>query len=292
MNRKPIFAANWKMNKGASETEDFIKSFLSKIQGENYPCEIVIAPPFISLPHTATAGQNAHAIQIAAQNCSEYDSGAYTGEISVLMLREFFVHYVILGHSERRAIFGETDATINAKIKKAREANLKPIFCIGETLAERESGKLESVLRTQVTDGLAGVSEKDLAETVIAYEPVWAIGTGVTASSQQAQDAHAFVRSLIADLYGADAAAKIRIQYGGSVKPGNAAELMACPDIDGALIGGAALERRGVTIHPDVRPPPRPRHFPHRLDPRRACHRHRWTRLAEMGESPRAGGPA
>ncbi len=248
MTRKPIFAANWKMNKGASETEDFIKSFLSKIQGENFPCEIVVAPPFISLPkladllHNANAGQNAHAIQIAAQNCSQFDSGAYTGEVSVLMLREFFVHFVILGHSERRAIFGETDAMINAKIKKAREANLKPIFCIGETLAERESGKLEDVLRTQITGGLEGVSEKDLGEIVIAYEPVWAIGTGVTASSQQAQDAHAFVRSVIADLYGADAAAKIRIQYGGSVKPGNAAELMACPDIDGALIGGAALE--------------------------------------------------
>jgi len=248
MTRKPIFAANWKMNMGASATEDFVKSFLSKIQGQNFPCEIVIAPPFVSLPkladllHTATAGQNAHAIQIGAQNCSQYDSGAYTGEVSVLMLREFFVHFVILGHSERRAIYGETDAVINAKMKKAREANLKPIFCIGETLAEREGGMLEIVLRTQVTDGLKGISEKDMAETVIAYEPVWAIGTGVTATSQQAQEAHAYVRSLIADLYGADTAARIRIQYGGSVKPGNAAELMACPDIDGALIGGASLE--------------------------------------------------
>jgi triosephosphate isomerase len=248
MSRKPIFAANWKMNKGASETEDFIKSFLSKTQGMNFSSEIVIAPPFVSLPklaellHTATAVQNAHAIQIGAQNCSQFDSGAYTGEISVLMLREFFVHYVILGHSERRAIIGESDSVINAKIKKSREANLKPIFCIGETLAERESGKLETVLRTQITGGLQDISEKDLAEIVIAYEPVWAIGTGVTATSQQAQDAHAFVRSVIAGLYGADAAAKIRIQYGGSVKPGNAAELMECPDIDGALIGGAALE--------------------------------------------------
>jgi triosephosphate isomerase (TIM) len=248
MNRKPIFAANWKMNKGPSETEDFIKSFLSKVQGQTFNCEIVVAPPFVSLAkladllHTATAVQNAHAIQIAAQNCSQFDSGAYTGEISVVMLREFFVHYVILGHSERRSIYGETDAIINAKLRKAREANLKPIFCIGETLAEREGGLLESVLRTQVTEGLKGLSEKDLSETVVAYEPVWAIGTGVTASSAQAQDAHKFVRSLIADLYGPDTAAKIRIQYGGSVKPNNAAELMACPDIDGALIGGASLE--------------------------------------------------
>jgi triosephosphate isomerase len=248
MNRKPIFAANWKMNKGPSETEDFVKSFLSKLQGSNFSSEIVIAPPFVSLAkladqlHTATAVQNAHAIQIAAQNCSQFDSGAYTGEISVVMLREFFVHYVILGHSERRSIYGETDEIINAKIKKAREANLKPIFCIGETLTEREAGNLESVLRTQITGGLKDISEKDLAEIVIAYEPVWAIGTGVTATSEQAQEAHAFVRSVIADLYGADAAGKIRIQYGGSVKPGNAAELMAQPDIDGALIGGAALE--------------------------------------------------
>ena len=248
MSRKPIFAANWKMNKGASETEDFVKAFLSKSQGLNLPADIVIAPPFLSLPkladllHNSTPGKNAHAIQIASQNCSEYDSGAYTGEVSVMMLREFFVHYVILGHSERRSIYGETDAQINAKIKKSREANLKPIFCIGETLEEREGGKLESVLRTQVTDGLKDVSEKDLSDMVIAYEPVWAIGTGVTASSEQAQEAHAFVRSLIADLYGSEPAAKLRIQYGGSVKPGNAAELMACPDIDGALIGGAALD--------------------------------------------------
>lgn len=248
MSRKPIFAANWKMNKGVSETEDFVKAFLSKSQGLNLPADIVIAPPFLSIPkladllHNSTPGKNAHAIQIAAQNCSEYDSGAYTGEVSVMMLREFFVHYVILGHSERRSIFGETDSRINAKIKKAREANLKPIFCIGETLAEREGGKLESVLRTQVTEGLRDVSEKDLSDMVIAYEPVWAIGTGVTATSEQAQDAHAFVRSLVAELYGSEPAAKLRIQYGGSVKPGNSAELMACPDIDGALIGGAALD--------------------------------------------------
>lgn len=248
MSRKPIFAANWKMNKGASETQDFVKSFLTRAQGLNLPAEIVIAPPFVSLSeladqlHHSNPGKNAHSIQIAAQNCSEYDAGAYTGEISVLMLREFYVHYVILGHSERRSIFGETDAIINAKIKKAREANLKPIFCIGETLAQREAGNLESVLRTQITDGLKDIPEKDLADTVVAYEPVWAIGTGVTASSDQAQQAHAYVRSIIAELYGAGPASKIRIQYGGSVKPANAAELMACPDIDGALIGGASLE--------------------------------------------------
>jgi triosephosphate isomerase (TIM) len=242
MIRKPIFAANWKMNIGPSETEDFARSFLSKIQNRTFPCDIVIAPPFVSLSKAAEILGNVSSIALAAQNCSQFDSGAYTGEISGMMLKEFFVHYVILGHSERRAIFGETDEVINAKVRKARELNLKPIFCIGETLDERKSGQLEKVLRTQVSQGLKGVTERDLQDIVIAYEPVWAIGTGVTATAEQAQEAHAFVRSLVAEQFGNDAAAKIRIQYGGSVKPSNAAELMACPDIDGALIGGASLE--------------------------------------------------
>lgn len=244
MSRKPIFAANWKMNKAPSETEDFVKSFLSKLQGKEFSSEMVIAPPFVSLPKLTETLQarSSDSIKIAAQNCSQYDSGAYTGEVSVMMLRELYVNYVILGHSERRSIYGESDEVINAKILKAREANLRPIFCIGETLAEREAGKLESVLRTQITEGLKNVPEKDMLEIVIAYEPVWAIGTGVTATSGQAQEAHAFVRSVLADLYGQEVAGKIRIQYGGSVKPNNAAELMACPDIDGALIGGASLE--------------------------------------------------
>ena len=242
MIRKPIFAANWKMNKGPSETEDFARSFLSKVQNRTFPCDIVIAPPFVSLAKAAEILGNVSSIALAAQNCSQFDSGAYTGEFSAMMLKEFFVHYVILGHSERRAIYGETDEVINAKVRKARELNMKPIFCIGETLEERKEGKLEKVLRTQVSEGLKGLSERDLLDTVIAYEPVWAIGTGVTATAAQAQEAHAFVRSLVAEQFGADSAAKIRIQYGGSVKANNAAELMACPDIDGALIGGASLE--------------------------------------------------
>lgn len=242
MTRKPIFAANWKMNKGPSETEDFGKSFVSKIQHKTFPCDIVIAPPFVSLAKATEMFGNVSAVALAAQNCSQFDSGAYTGEISGMMLKEFFVHYVILGHSERRSIYGETDEFINAKVLKAREANLRPIFCIGETLEEREGRRLEEVLRRQVTVGLKGMTERDLADTVLAYEPVWAIGTGVTASVAQAQGAHAFVRSLIAEQFGPAVAAKIRIQYGGSVKPGNAKELMACEDIDGALIGGAALE--------------------------------------------------
>jgi len=226
--RKLILAANWKMNKGPAETEDFLKSFLQKLQEEkSLPCEIVIAPPFVSLAKAAEMLSASNApVQLAAQNASQYDAGAYTGETTMLMLKEFFV----------------SDETINAKLKKAREANLKPIFCIGETLAEREGGKLEEVLGRQITVGLDGLTEKDMLDTVIAYEPVWAIGTGVTATTEQAQQAHAFVRGLVAKMFGQDVADKVRIQYGGSVKPANAAELMACPDIDGALVGGAALD--------------------------------------------------
>lgn len=248
MSRKPIFAANWKMNKGASETEDFIKSFLSKTQGLNLHADIVIAPPFLSLPkladllHHSNPGKNAHSVQIAAQNCSQFDSGAYTGEISVLMLREFFVHYVIIGHSERRSIFSETDAMINAKIKKARQANLKPIFCIGETLAEREAGQLEFVLRTQVTEGLKDVSEKDLSDIIIAYEPVWAIGTGRNATAAEAGEAHTHLRRRLREWFGGTHADACRIVYGGSVKPENIQQLIGLPDVDGALVGGASLE--------------------------------------------------
>ncbi len=245
--RKPILAANWKMNKGPSDTADYLRNLLGKLQGGNYPCDIVVAPPFVSLAMAAEVlgGAAKSPVQLAAQNASDQDSGAYTGEVSMLMLKEFFVHYVILGHSERRSIYGESDAFINRKIKKAHLANIKPIFCIGETLDERKGGQLETVLRRQITGGLNGVGEKDMLDTVIAYEPVWAIGTGVTATAEQAQEAHAFVRAEVAKLYGDGVANKVRIQYGGSVKPENTAELMACPDIDGALIGGAALDALG-----------------------------------------------
>ncbi len=158
------------------------------------------------------------------------------------MLKELYVRYVIIGHSERRTLYGETNTIINAKVKKSLEAQLKPIFCIGETLEEREGGKLEAVLRSQITEGLAGIEEKEMKGIVVAYEPVWAIGTGVVATVEQAQDAHAFVRSVIADLYTQELADKIRIQYGGSMKADNAGELLAQPDIDGGLVGGASLE--------------------------------------------------
>ncbi|MGD1978608.1 MAG: triose-phosphate isomerase [Akkermansiaceae bacterium] len=239
--RKPIIAANWKLNKGPSDTEDFIASFESRLSDLPKGVDIVIAPPFVSLPK-ATELLAQSKVRVSAQNMSDKDSGAYTGEVSAFMLKEIFVNYVILGHSERRSIYGETDEIINAKILKAHEVELKPIFCIGETLQEREDGKLEDVLRTQITGGLKDVTEKQVLDTVIAYEPVWAIGTGVTATPQQAQDAHEFVRSVLTDLYGISVSEKIRIQYGGSVKPDNAAELLGQKDIDGALVGGASLE--------------------------------------------------
>ena len=240
--RKLIIAANWKMNVGPKDTDTFIQNFSGHLGKKCDHADIVIAPPFVSLPTASKAIDENPLINLAAQNVSQFDAGAYTGETSVIMLKELFVHYVILGHSERRSIFGETDEIINAKLKKARAANLKPIFCIGETLEERDGGKLESILRTQITEGLKDLTARDMADVVIAYEPVWAIGTGRTATAEQAQETHAFVRSVVKDLYGDDVAARVRIQYGGSVKPGNAAELMSQPDIDGALVGGASLD--------------------------------------------------
>ena len=249
MIRKPIFAANWKMNKGASETEDFVKSFLSKIQGQNFPATSSSrrpSSPCRSSPTSSTPQPPARTptpSRSPRRTARSIDSGAYTGEISVLMLREFFVHYVILGHSERRAIYRRNGCHHQREDQEGPrgepEADL--LHRRNPRRARRPASSKPSSAPRSPTDS-KDVSEKDLSDIVIAYEPVWAIGTGVTATSEQAQEAHAFVRSLIADLYGSDTAAKIRIQYGGSVKPGNAAELMACPDIDGALIGGAALE--------------------------------------------------
>ena len=240
--RKPIIAANWKMNIGPKEAEDFLSTFAGKLDNITDSADVVIAPPFVTIPAATEALHANSAVSIAAQNVSEHDNGAYTGEVSTMMLKELYVRYVIIGHSERRTIYGETNAIINAKMKKARAANLKPIFCIGETLEEREAGKLEDVLRSQITEGLAGIEDKDMKETVVAYEPVWAIGTGVVATVEQAQDAHAFVRSVIADLYNDEIALKVRIQYGGSMKAANAGELLSQPDIDGGLVGGASLE--------------------------------------------------
>ena len=240
--RKPIIAANWKMNIGPKEAADFMTSFAGALGNLTDKADVVVAPPFVSIPAAVAALPSNSAVAISAQNVSEQDNGAFTGEISTMMLKELFVRYVILGHSERRTLYGETDAIINAKIKKCLAANLKPIFCIGETLEERDGGKLEEVLRTQITDGLVGIDGEDVADLVIAYEPVWAIGTGRVASAQQAQDAHAFVRSVVKDLYSSEVADRVRIQYGGSMKAENAAELLSQPDIDGGLVGGASLQ--------------------------------------------------
>lgn len=242
MSRKPIIAANWKMNIGPAQASEFIASFLKNIDGADLSCDVVIVPPFITIPTVVSALNGNTAVGVGAQNVSQYDNGAYTGEISTTMLEEIKVNYVVLGHSERRQYFGETDEIINAKIKKTLAANLTPIFCIGETKDERLGGKLEEVLKTQTVGGLKDLTQEQVAQIVVAYEPVWAIGTGLTATSKEAQEAHAFVRSVIAEQFGQETADKVRIQYGGSVKPDNVKELMAQPDIDGALVGGASLD--------------------------------------------------
>ncbi len=234
--RKPIIAANWKMNKGPKEAAEFVANFKIEAADLN-TVDVVIAAPFIDL--STIAGNNFSA---AAQNCSDQDSGAFTGETSVEMLKEIGVEYILTGHSERRSLFGETDAFINAKNCKILDNGLKPIFCIGETLQEREAGKLGDVLKTQITEGLKGICDEGILNVVVAYEPVWAIGTGVTASPEQAQEAHKIVRGLIAELYTTELAEQVRIQYGGSMKPANADELLALADIDGGLVGGASLD--------------------------------------------------
>ena len=242
--RKKIIAANWKMNMTVAEAKSFLETFLLEI-GEERRVDIVIVPPFTVLASVSEILSQEATVKVGAQNMHWEKGGAFTGEISAGMIREFFARYVVLGHSERRTLFGETDETVNKKTKAALAATLIPIVCIGETLAERDAGKVETVLGTQLRGSLAGLDAGQLADVVIAYEPVWAIGTGRTASPEQAQEAHAFIRKTLAAMSDAATAEKIRIQYGGSVKPGNTAELMAQPDIDGALVGGASLDPRG-----------------------------------------------
>ncbi len=241
--RKKIIAANWKMNLTAGETGDYLDTFLREL-GDEAGADVVLVPPFTSLAKAAEVLTNVSNVKLGAQNMHWEKSGAYTGEISAAMLRDLFVRYVVLGHSERRALFGETDAQINLKLHAAHAAALKPIFCIGETLEERDAGQVEAVLERQLRGGLAGLEPKAIAETVVAYEPVWAIGTGRTATPEQAQEAHAFIRKTIAALTDDTVAEKVRIQYGGSVKPENAQVLLSQPDIDGALVGGAGLDPR------------------------------------------------
>ncbi len=230
------------MNKTVAEAVD-LAAGIKRDLGDCKDVDIVLCPPFTALKAVSEAITGSH-VDLGAQNMHWEKSGAYTGEVSAQMLRELYCHYVILGHSERRACCGETDAVVNKKTKAALAANLKPIVCVGETLAEREAGRTAEVVAAQVRGSLADLSPRELVECIIAYEPVWAIGTGKTATAQQAQDVHAHIRGLLRELADDAVAQSVRIQYGGSVKASNARELFGQPDIDGGLIGGASLEAR------------------------------------------------
>jgi triosephosphate isomerase (TIM) len=241
--RKLIIAGNWKMNKTVAEALALVSDL--KLELANIrEVDIVVCPPFTALESVSRAIIDDSNIRLGAQNVSENNFGAFTGEICAGMLKEFSVRYVILGHSERRQYQKESDALVAKRAATAHAASLKPIVCVGETLAEREAGQMQQVLETQVRGSLAGLTKEQMAETIVAYEPVWAIGTGKTATTQQAQEAHALIRGLLAKLFNETVAKKVRIQYGGSVKPANARELMSQPDVDGALVGGASLETR------------------------------------------------
>src|SRR5213595_577734 len=241
--RKKIVAANWKMNMTQAESARFVESMLLDL-GDITGVEVVIVPPFTAIAKVMEALGKAQNIKVGAQNMYWEKRGAFTGEISAALLRDLFVHYVVLGHSERRTLFGETDEIVNRKVRAAHEATLRPIVCIGETLQQRDRGNVEKILSLQLRASLKGLNEKELQETVIAYEPVWAIGTGRNATPQQAQEAHAFIRRTLREMSDEATADRIRIQYGGSVKPENARGLMTQADIDGALVGGASLDPR------------------------------------------------
>src|SRR5678815_1486568 len=240
--RKLIIAGNWKMNRTVAEGLDLVADLKRELANIK-ELDIVVCPPFTALSAVSKAILDSN-IRLGAQNMSEHNHGAYTGEIAAGMLKEFSVRYVILGHSERRQYQKESDELIAKKALAVHGASLKPIVCVGETLAEREGGQTETVLERQIRGSLAGLSKDQMSETVLAYEPVWAIGTGKTATTAQAQEAHAFIRNLLVKLFDETIARRVRIQYGGSVKPSNARELMSQADVDGALVGGASLEAR------------------------------------------------
>ncbi|MDX2227733.1 MAG: triose-phosphate isomerase [Verrucomicrobiae bacterium] len=245
--RKKVIAANWKMNKTTAEAAQFVSDFKIELGDETH-ADVVLVPAFVALK-TVSDLLTGTGIKLGAQNIFWEKSGAFTGEISAEMLREVFVRYVVIGHSERRQYFGETNATVNKRVKAALAAHFRPILCIGETLAEREAGKVEEIVVSQFREGLAGISEAEIPdEIIIAYEPVWAIGTGKTATPAQAQEVHALIRRTAAGVFGEKFAEKLRIQYGGSVKGANSRELMGQPDIDGALVGGASLDPREFAL--------------------------------------------
>jgi triosephosphate isomerase len=243
--RIPLIAGNWKMNKTASEAAELVAALKASV-GNQSQVHIVICPPFTALDRVGSL-LGGGTLALGAQNLHEKPNGAFTGEVSASMLRDLHVTYVILGHSERRALFGETDALVNRKVLVALEAALRPILCVGETLAEREAGRTLEVVGTQLEAGLAGVPAAKADQVVIAYEPVWAIGTGKTATPAMAQEVHAFIRSRLGQVLGLETASRVRILYGGSMKPDNADALLAEADIDGGLIGGASLEAKSFT---------------------------------------------
>ncbi len=245
MIRRKVIAGNWKMNKTPADGAALAAELVAEV-GKEPAVDVVLCPPFPALEsvHRAIDGT---ALKLGAQNLHPEKNGAFTGEVSAEMLRALFCTHVILGHSERRTLMGETDVFINQKVLVALTNQLKPILCVGETLAERDAGSTLAVVRTQTEACLQGVAKEQITTVILAYEPVWAIGTGRNATAAQAQEVHAFIRDLLTKLYGAPLAQKVRILYGGSMKPANAAELLAEKDVDGGLIGGASLEARSFT---------------------------------------------
>ncbi len=243
--RRLIIAGNWKMNKTVAEALDLVGKLKRDLAAVK-ELDIVVCPPFTAIGEVSKAILDSN-IRLGAQNMSEHAGGAYTGEVAAAMLKEFSVRYVILGHSERRQYQQESDALVAKKALAAHAAALKPIVCIGETLAQREANETFKVVGTQLKGSLAGLSKEQVEETILAYEPVWAIGTGKTATSEQAQEVHAFIRNTLVELFDEATARRVRIQYGGSVKPSNAQELMSRPDVDGALVGGASLDDRSFS---------------------------------------------
>ena len=242
MSRTPFIAANWKMNKTIAEARDYIDKLLARLPVES-GVELGLCVPYTALAATVEAAEGSD-IRVCAQNMHQEPEGAYTGEVSAPMLLEYGIHGVVLGHSERRQYFGETDRALQEKVPAALAAGLEPILCVGESEDERDQGETERRLRHQVQEGLERVAPDDVSRVVIAYEPIWAIGTGRVATSEQAQEAIAFIRALVGDR-SPDAADRVRVLYGGSVKPDNGAEILAQPDVDGALVGGASLDPEG-----------------------------------------------
>lgn len=240
--RKLLIAGNWKMNNGPEETHQLLSGLKKQLEGQRLDVEVLVCPPFISLAAANELLQDQTIIHLGAQNMHFVDNGAYTGEVSGIMLKEAGCRYVILGHSERRQYFGETDDGVNAKALKALMVGLRPIICVGETLEQRKASKHFDVVRSQIKGAFDSLPEAQLNEVVIAYEPVWAIGTGETATPEQAQEMHHFIRKELAGLYSESKADIVRILYGGSMKPNNAEELLTQPDVDGGLIGGASLK--------------------------------------------------